>query len=89
MLRYPNPRDLRALIVAAALSCFAFASVLEAAQCYGTTRAGNRCKNQGDSSGYCHYHKPDRSDRCSGTTRDGSPCRNPKSPGSNYCRHHG
>ena len=89
MLQLLPLRRLRAASVAALLCCFSFASTLDAAQCNGTTREGNRCRNQGDASGYCGYHNPSRANRCSATTRDGSPCRNPQQPGSSYCRVHG
>lgn len=70
-----------ALIFLGAVS-FAFA-----AQCLGTTRAGKQCKNQGGSSGYCHYHNP-AATHCAAKTKDGSPCRNSPKAGSAYCGVH-
>lgn len=74
-------------IILLALVFFGTLSVGFAAQCLGTTRAGKQCRNQGGSSGYCHYHNPTVK-HCAGTTKDGSACRNLPQAGSAYCRVH-
>ncbi|MFZ5497266.1 MAG: hypothetical protein ACOZE5_18240 [Verrucomicrobiota bacterium] len=63
-------------------------SIAQAAQCMGTTRKGNQCKNQAKAgSSYCHYHDP-AVKHCAATTKDGTPCRNLPQTGSAYCAVH-
>jgi hypothetical protein len=72
-----------------ALNCAIFVSSTFAAQCLGTTRKGQQCKNHASAgSSYCHFHDPSNKNRCAGTTKDGSPCRNNAKPGSSYCHVH-
>lgn len=81
----PLLRRFRGLFLFLALATsFGFAF---AAQCLGTTRAGQPCKNQGDTSGYCRFHNPGVT-KCAARTKDGSPCRNPPSGGTIYCHVH-
>jgi hypothetical protein len=77
------------LLIAGTLALAGFFSVAVAAQCLGTTRAGNQCKNKAPAgSSYCHYHNP-AVKHCAATTKKGDQCRNSPQPGSPYCHVHG
>lgn len=71
----------------AALSLFIALPLADAAQCLGTTRAGNRCKREVKSGSYCYQHNP-AVKHCAGKTKDGLACRNLPESGSDYCRLH-
>ena len=73
---------------ATALAFVVFVGTAMAAQCLGTTRQGNRCKNHASAgSNYCRYHDP-AVKHCVGINKDGTTCRNVPVAGSAYCSVH-